>query len=124
MVLRRAARFGKLIGIDQPFMAQVVDSVIDQLGGHYTDLVRKRAYILQTVNDEEERFHRTLNTGLSHLEELIAGLRAAGETVIPGKDAFQLWDTYGAPGIRSARRSTSRCLRVRRQATGWWCFWR
>jgi len=97
MILRRAARFGKLIGIDQPFMAQVVDSVIDELGEHYTDLNRKRAYILQTVDDEEERFHRTLNTGLSHLEELIAELRAAGKTIIPGKDAFQLWDTYGFP---------------------------
>jgi alanyl-tRNA synthetase len=97
MILRRAARFGKLLGIEQPFMAQVVDSVIDELGGHYTDLNRKRAYILQTVNDEEERFHRTLNTGLSHLEGLMGELRAAGTTVIPGRDAFQLWDTYGFP---------------------------
>ncbi len=97
MILRRAARFGKLLGFDRPFLAQVADVVIEQMGGHYADLPAKRAYILQTISDEEERFHRTLNTGLSHLEEMIGRLRTQGSTEIPGRDAFYLWDTYGFP---------------------------
>ena len=67
------------------------------MGGYYTDLPKKRAYILQTITDEEERFHRTLNTGLSHLEERLEKLRAQGSSEIPGRDAFYLWDTYGFP---------------------------
>jgi alanyl-tRNA synthetase len=97
MILRRAARFGKLIGFDQPFLAQVAEVVIDEMGSHYTDLRQKRAFILQTITDEEERFHRTLFTGLSLLDDLMEKLRAAGKTVISGADAFHLWDTYGFP---------------------------
>jgi alanyl-tRNA synthetase len=97
MILRRAARFGKLLGFDRPFLAQVADVVIDQMGGHYSDLPAKRAYILQTITDEEERFHRTLNTGLSHLEGIIERLRSEGSATIPGRDAFHLWDTFGFP---------------------------
>ncbi len=97
MILRRAARFGKLIGFDAPFLAQVADVVIEQMGGHYTDLPAKRDYILHTITEEEERFHRTLNTGLGLLEEMIERLRAEGQSVIPGRDAFYLWDTYGFP---------------------------
>jgi alanyl-tRNA synthetase len=97
MILRRAARFGKLIGFDDPFLAQVADVVIDQMGGHYTDLPAKRDYILKTITDEEERFHRSLNTGLALLSNLMDRLREQGSSVIPGRDAFHLWDTYGFP---------------------------
>ncbi len=97
MILRRAARFGKLIGFEGPFLAQVAETVIDMMGGHYTDLVSKRDFILQTITDEEERFHRTLTLGLSLLDERMAELGAAGEQIISGKDAFRLWDTYGFP---------------------------
>ena len=97
MILRRAARFGKLIGFDGPFLAGVADTVIDEMGGHYTDLIHKRDFILQTITDEEERFQRTLNTGLALLDELMADLNAREETVISGEQAFFLWDTYGFP---------------------------
>lgn len=97
MILRRAARFGKLIGFEGPFLAQIAETVIDMMGGHYTDLVNKRDFILQTITDEEERFHRTLTMGLSLLDELMGELRAAGKTEIGGKDAFRLWDTFGFP---------------------------
>ena len=97
MILRRAARFGKLLGFDAPFLAQVADVVIDQMGGHYTDLLKKRDFILQTITDEEERFHRTLSTGLTLLDGLMARLKEQGVSVIPGDDAFHLWDTYGFP---------------------------
>ena len=97
MILRRAARFGKLIGFEGPFLAQIAETVIDMMGGHYTDLVNKRDFILQTITEEEERFHRTLTLGLGLLDELMNDLRAAGKTEIDGKDAFRLWDTYGFP---------------------------
>lgn len=97
MVLRRAARFGKLIGFEGPFLAKVADKVIEIMGGHYTDLVSKRDFILQTITDEEVRFQRTLTIGLALLDDLIEDLRAADTTEIPGVDAFRLWDTYGFP---------------------------
>jgi alanyl-tRNA synthetase len=97
MILRRAARFGKIIGFDGPFLAQVAGAVIDEMGGHYTDLPAKRDYILQTITDEEERFHRTLNNGLRILDELMEKMAVEGRTMISGQEAFHLWDTYGFP---------------------------
>jgi alanyl-tRNA synthetase len=97
MILRRAARFGTLLGFPGPFLAQVADVVIEEMGGHYTDLPKKRDFILQTITAEEERFHRTLSTGLAMLDDLMARLKSSGSTVIPGNEAFHLWDTYGFP---------------------------
>ena len=97
MILRRAARFGKTIGFDAPFLAQVADAVIDEMGGHYTDLPAKRDYILQTITDEEERFHRTLNNGLGILDDLMARMQTEGRSEISGQEAFHLWDTFGFP---------------------------
>jgi alanyl-tRNA synthetase len=97
MILRRAARFGKIIGFECPFLAQVADAVIQEMGGHYTDLIPKRDYIMQTITDEEERFHRTLNNGLRILDEVMDRMRAEGRTQISGQEAFFLWDTFGFP---------------------------
>lgn len=97
MLLRRAARFGKRIGFDRPFLGEVAQAVIAKMGGHYTDLPAKQAFILETITAEEERFHRTLNTGLGILDGLMADLRDQGEHVIRAEDAFRLWDTYGFP---------------------------
>jgi hypothetical protein len=72
--------------------------VIDEMGGHYTDLPAKRDYILSVITNEEERFHRTLTNGLRILDELMDGRCAPrGSTVIAGQDAFHLWDTFGFP---------------------------
>ncbi len=97
MILRRAARFGKIIGFDRPFLALVADTVIDEMGRHYTDLIPKRDYILQTITDEEERFHRTLVNGLRILDNLMAKMRDEGRKQISGQEAFFLWDTFGFP---------------------------
>ncbi len=67
------------------------------MGDHYTDLPAKQDFILETITAEEERFHRTLNTGLGILDGLMADLRDQGEHVIRAEDAFRLWDTYGFP---------------------------
>jgi alanyl-tRNA synthetase len=97
MILRRAARFGKLLGFDRPFLASIADTVIEAMGEHYQDLLPKRDYILQSITDEEERFHRTLANGLHLLDDLMAQMQAEQRTQILGQEAFFLWDTYGFP---------------------------
>ncbi|MDE0069339.1 MAG: alanine--tRNA ligase [Caldilineaceae bacterium] len=97
MILRRAARFGKLIGFVEPFLAEICRIVIAEYGGHYSVLRVNEDFILQTVTAEEERFQRALSTGLSLLDGLMARLRAGGAREISGEDAFRLWDTYGFP---------------------------
>ncbi len=97
MILRRAARFGKMIGFEEPFLAEICRVVIAEFGAHYTVLKSDEDFIVQTVTAEEERFQRALNTGLSLLDGLMERLRAGGARVIPGEDAFRLWDTYGFP---------------------------
>ncbi|NLV74795.1 MAG: alanine--tRNA ligase [Chloroflexi bacterium] len=97
MVLRRAARYGRMLGFQQPFLAETVQSVIDLMGGHYTELVARADFIRQVVTREEVQFLSTLSQGLVRLDEVVARVRTAGETVIPGAEAFRLYDTYGFP---------------------------
>ena len=97
MILRRAARFGKLLGFEEPFLAEICRVVIAEYGGHYTVLRNNEDFILQAVTADEERFQRALNTGLSLLDGLMERLRAGGSREISGEDAFRLWDTYGFP---------------------------
>ena len=97
LILRRAARHGKLIGFRGPFLAPIADKVIELMGEHYAELTRRRDFILKVITQEEERFQETLDTGLALLERLMSDLRARGEKVIPGSEAFRLYDTYGFP---------------------------
>ena len=97
MILRRAARFGRKIGFPGPFLSEVAKVVIEKMGPHFTGLEARREFILQTITQEEDRFQRTLDVGLNLLDDLIDGLIARGETVIPGDEAFKLYDTYGFP---------------------------
>lgn len=96
-LLRRAVRYGKLIGLDKPFMFQLVETVGEIMGSYYTDVVTKREFIEKVIHNEEERFHETLSDGLSILAEISADAKAAGRTLIGGADAFKLYDTYGFP---------------------------
>ena len=97
MILRRAARFGKQVGFVEPFLAEICRVVIAEFGAHFTELQANADFIVQTVTAEEERFQRALSTGLSLLDGLMERLQAGGASVIPGEDAFRLWDTYGFP---------------------------
>jgi alanyl-tRNA synthetase len=97
MILRRAARFGRKIGFTEPFLGEVAKVIIDKMGGHYTELPRRRDFILNVIRQEEERFQRALGVGLALLDEIMAGLRDRNEAVIPGSEAFRLYDTYGFP---------------------------
>jgi len=94
MILRRAARFGRKIGFTEPFLAQVAEAVIETMGTHFTELVTRRDFILRAITDEEERFRRTLDLGLSRLDSVLASLT---DNIVPGTEAFKLYDTFGLP---------------------------
>ena len=97
LILRRAARHGRMLGFPQPFLAEIAKTVIETMGQHYGELHRRREFILSNIEQEEARFSQTLTNGLALLDELIADLKAKGEAVIPGADAFRLYDTHGFP---------------------------
>ncbi len=97
MILRRAARFGRKLGFARPFLAEVATTVIETMGPHFPELANRRPFILTTITQEEDRFLRTLDTGLARLDEALAELQRAGETVVPGDVAFRLYDTFGLP---------------------------
>ena len=77
LILRRAARHGRMLGFTRPFLAEVAKTVIETMGLHYDELVRRREFILTTIEQEESRFSQTLTIGLALLDELIAGLQGA-----------------------------------------------
>ncbi|HEX5417964.1 MAG TPA: alanine--tRNA ligase, partial [Chloroflexota bacterium] len=96
-ILRRAVRFGRLLGIEKPFLQRTVQVVINLLGYAYPELVGREDFILKVVEMEESRFSQTLTVGLRLLDELIAGAKAAGQNELAGEEVFRLYDTYGFP---------------------------
>ena len=96
-LLRRAARHGKLLGVNKPFLFEVVGTVIRENGSHYTYLKERADYITRIVKIEEENFGRTIDTGMAIFNEKMAQHKQKGETVFSGADAFLLADTYGFP---------------------------
>lgn len=96
-LLRRAARHGKLLGVDKPFLYEVVDTVVHENEGQYSDLKEKQAYITRVIKTEEENFARTIDGGMKIYNELMEQHLAKKETTFSGADAFKLYDTYGFP---------------------------
>ena len=96
-LLRRAARHGKLLGVNKPFLYEVVETVIKENESHYTYLRERAAHIIRVVKNEEENFARTIDTGMRIFGEKLAAHKAKGESVFSGEDAFLLSDTYGFP---------------------------
>ncbi len=96
-LLRRAARHGKLLGVNKPFLFEVVETVIKENESHYTYLRERAEHIIRVVKNEEENFARTIDTGMRIFGEKLAGHKAKNETVFSGEDAFLLADTYGFP---------------------------
>ncbi len=96
-LLRRAARHGKLLGVNDPFLYQVCATVIAENGGHYPELRERQDYITKVIRVEEENFAKTIDGGLKIFNDMLAGHKAGNETVFSGADAFKLYDTYGFP---------------------------
>ncbi|WP_426448580.1 alanine--tRNA ligase [Paenibacillus sp. S-38] len=96
-LLRRAVRYGKVLGMDKPFLYLLTPIVGEVMGVYYPEVVQKREFIEKVIRTEEERFHETLSDGLAILGEMAEKARQAGSTQISGPDAFKLYDTYGFP---------------------------
>ena len=96
-LLRRAARHGKLLGVNDPFLYQVVDTVIHENEGQYPDLREKQTYITKVIRTEEENFGRTIDGGMKIFSDLLAEHKQKLEKFFSGADAFRLYDTFGFP---------------------------
>ncbi len=96
-LLRRAARHGRLLGIDGIFLAKLAQTVIDESKDGYLELEEKKEYILKVLTNEEEKFNKTIDQGLSILAEMEEKMVETGSRTLSGADAFRLYDTYGFP---------------------------
>ncbi|MDE2968790.1 MAG: alanine--tRNA ligase, partial [Chloroflexota bacterium] len=95
-LIRRAVRFGRKLGLSEPFLTEVADVVIQRMGGAYPDLLQNRAFILRVLEGEEQQFSRVLEQGLTIMEEALSASSGSGG-VFSGALAFTLYDTYGFP---------------------------
>lgn len=97
LILRRAARHGRLLGFTEPFLDQVIPTVIQEMGKEYPEIIQQRERILKVAREEEERFLVTLHNGENILKEIVADLKSKGANQISGESAFRLHDTFGYP---------------------------
>lgn len=111
-VLRKAIRHGHLIGIEGEFMTQLAEVVIDQFGDAYQELKDRRTQIMRVIQHEEESFGKTIALGMNRLQALTSTLKERGERVIPGDEAFRLYDTYGFPLELTAEMATEEGLTI------------
>jgi len=111
-ILRRAAYQGRSIGFTRPFLAEVISTVIAEMGVAYPQLVDRRAFILESADAEEQQFLKTLSGGITRLNTIVAQVLSSGGVSIPGADAFALKDTYGFPLDLTQRIATDAGLGV------------
>ena len=114
-LLRRAARFGRELGLEKPFLHQVVHTVVDRMGQQYPELVEKRTQIERIIHTEEERFASTLVRGMDLLDEIFGKMDTAGEKLVDGRELFRLHDTFGFPLDLATDIATDRGYEVDRE---------
>jgi alanyl-tRNA synthetase len=96
-ILRRAARYGRKLNLNNPFLFKLVDTLVDQMGHQFPEIVDKKEFVKKIIRSEEESFNKTLDRGIHHFEEIAVSLTKKGIKEIPGADAFKLYDTFGFP---------------------------
>jgi alanyl-tRNA synthetase len=96
-IMRRAMRHGRMLGMDEPFLYRTVSKVVDLMKGAYPELRETEAFVSKVIENEEERFSETLDSGLKILQEALEELQKKGKTILSGEVAFRLYDTYGFP---------------------------
>ncbi|MEX2425196.1 MAG: alanine--tRNA ligase [Thermomicrobiaceae bacterium] len=96
-VLRRAVRHGRLLGLEGPFLSAVARRVAEEFGEQYPDLKSQLSRIEKVIDHEEAHFSQTLATGIERFDEVLTRLKASGQDVVPGEEAFRLYDTFGFP---------------------------
>ncbi len=125
-IIRRAVRYGRVLGLRDKFMKKTAFQVVEDMGEVYPELVKNREFIGQVLDHEEERFAQTLGLGLRMLDEHVQELRQKGKETISGNFIFKLYDTYGLPvdivqdiskelGLRLDREGFERMLRQQRE---------
>jgi alanyl-tRNA synthetase len=111
-LLRRAALFGRRLGLDKPFLVDIAAAAIENMSRAYPELNKRRDFVLDVIRHEEERFDETLSTGLALLDDIIAQPESQVRKIIPGTQAFKLYDTYGFPVELTREVAQSRGLNV------------
>ncbi|MFN0060208.1 MAG: alanine--tRNA ligase [Planctomycetota bacterium] len=96
-ILRRAARYGAKLGMERPFIYELVDTLVKEMGAAYPELVRQKELIKRLVHSEEEQFGRTLKQGVARFDDEVASMRTSGSKLFPGATAFFLHDSCGFP---------------------------
>ena len=96
-ILRRASRHGRILGLHKPFIYTLSSTLVDMMGEDYPELTAKKEHIALVIKSEEERFEETLDLGIELFEKVSEKVIKSGETIIPGKEIFKLYDTYGFP---------------------------
>ena len=96
-ILRRAARYGRKINLNEPFLYKLVDTLAVTMGEIFPEIIEKQEYVQKVIQGEEESFNATLDRGIELFEEIIEKLNKKKEKIIPGEDVFKLYDTYGFP---------------------------
>ncbi len=115
-LLRRAARHGRLLGVNRPFLHEVVDTVVHENECAYPDLRKNQDYITKVIRVEEENFAKTIDGGMRIYNDLLAAHKERGETVFSGADAFKLYDTFGFPIDLTAEMAEEEGMTVDREA--------
>jgi alanyl-tRNA synthetase len=111
-ILRRAALFGRTLGLDKPFLGEVAKEVISKMGHVYPELVKNREPVLKVIGTEEARFDETLSTGLSLLNQIAEQARGRADKKISGEEIFKLYDTYGFPAELTAEMAADNGLSI------------
>ena len=96
-ILRRAARFGRKLEMHEPFIFKLVPTLVELYGGAFPEIVEKAPYVMDVIRSEEESFNKTLDRGIEIFNDIISELKAKKQSVIPGGEAFKLYDTIGFP---------------------------
>ncbi len=111
-LLRRAGFFGRKLGIEEPFLGEIADAVINKMGAVYPELIANQKLIFDVIKSEEERFINTLEAGINQVDRIVAEVIGTSKKAITGKDIFRLHDTYGFPAELTAEIAQEHDLHV------------
>ncbi|MBI5647145.1 MAG: alanine--tRNA ligase [Ignavibacteriae bacterium] len=111
-ILRRAARFGRTLGMREPFLWKITEAVCTSMGGVFPEIVERRGIVERVIRAEEESFNATLDRGLEIFDDIVRRMKSAGTLVMSGEDAFRLYDTFGFPIDLTSLLAEERGLRV------------
>jgi alanyl-tRNA synthetase len=129
MIIRRAYRFGGKIGLTEPFLGYVAETVINNYGSFYPELRKNHAAIIETITREEEQFQKTIDKATGHLENLLSQIKTQGDQILPGDQAADLYTTYGMPleitrdiaqenGLKVDEQEFTNAMEIHRLASG------